>query len=276
MKTLIRLLAPAIAAAAILPGCSNSGKYVDNSSAFQRIEYTRTYAFEKSAEDYGRPADLTFGCRVNMLMPTALFGHDINALQDSIMQRAFGKYGADHNKLIEEQMKERAADYGYTLADTVLPDTLTARMNYLACVDGFASVEGDVETLTPKVLSYATNVSEYSPGAAHGNYGISYINYDLETGKIIKLSDILTPEGIVEMPIRLRSTAEQMRDVIGRTDIDALPGGDNFYITASYELVFSYQPYEVASYAQGEIQIPIPAYMIADYLTPYGTQLLLN
>ncbi|MDE6158420.1 MAG: RsiV family protein [Muribaculaceae bacterium] len=61
----------------------------------------------------------------------------------------------------------------------------------------------------------------------------------------------------------------------GTTDINALPGDDNFYLTPDGNIIFAYQPYEVASYAQGEIQIPIPAYMISQYLTPEAQELLL-
>ena len=42
-----------------------------------------------------------------------------------------------------------------------------------------------------------------------------------------------------------------MEASIGSTDITEIPCGGNFYLTPDGEIVFSYQPYEVASYAQG-------------------------
>ncbi|MDE6467286.1 MAG: RsiV family protein [Muribaculaceae bacterium] len=102
------------------------------------------------------------------------------------------------------------------------------------------------------------------------------MNYDIEDARVISLTDIISSDALPEVLERVQDIARTMLPVTGPTEIDALPEGDNFYLTASNEIVFSYQPYEVASYAQGEIQIPVPAYLIASSLTPLGNKLLLN
>ena len=90
-------------------------------------------------------------------------------------------------------------------------------------------------------------------------YTTYYVNYDMAAGSIVSLDDLFTPEGKASLVESIRSQAKEMRDVIGPTDITGLPSKDNFFLTNDNSIVFSYQPYEVASYAQGEIQIPIPA-----------------
>lgn len=277
MKSLYTISLATIACLALsLGACRKADNYVDNSVAFNRVQYRQAYILKGSANDYGHEGDLTYGTEVDMLMPTALYGHDVNTLTDTIMNRTFGKFGEAHLDIIKESMRAQAASLEYALADTVLPDSLTANYNFLSCVDGFSAVQGDVETLTPSVLSIALTISAYQPAAAHGNYGTLYVNYDLENGQIIELTDIISSDALPAVLDRVKDIARTMSAVTGPTDIDALPAGDNFYITASNEIVFSYQPYEVASYAQGEIQIPVPACLIATSLTPLGNKLLLN
>lgn len=277
MKPLYTISFATLAALALsLGACHKADNYVDNSIAFSRVQYRHAYILEGCAADLGIDHEITYGTEVDMLMPTALYGHDVNTLADTIMSRAFGKFGAPHLDIIEESMRADAASLDYALADTVLPDSVTNRQNFLACVDGFSAVQGDVETLTPKMLSIALTLSTYLPRAAHGNYGTIYVNYDIEDARVISLTDIISPDALPDVLERVQDIARTMLPVTGPTEIDALPEGDNFYLTASNEIVFSYQPYEVASYAQGEIQIPVPAYLIASSLTPLGNKLLLN
>ena len=61
-----------------------------------------------------------------------------------------------------------------------------------------------------------------------------------------------------------------MADKIVTTTITDLPCDNNFYISSEGEIVFSYQPYEVASYAQGIIDIPFYPYELVSYMTPYA------
>lgn len=264
-------------AAVALAGCHSADNYADNSLAFNRVEMQQSYRLAGSAADYDSDCDISFGCNAELLMPTVLFGKPVEALQDSILNTAFGTYGPDHAKVIASAMRKAAEESGYKVVDTVLPDSVVRDVpNFLSRYDGFSAVEGDVETLTSKVLSYAVTNSTYFPSAAHGMYGTRYINYDLDKGKVIGLTDIFTTEGIAALPGIIRSTAVKMESTIGMTDITTLPADDNFYLTAGAEIVFAYQPYEVASYAQGEIQIPIAAYLLSQYLTDEGTALLLN
>ena len=275
-KSSISLLVIA-ALAASFAACDSADKYASNSIAFNRVEAEQAYRLVGSAEAYETDADLSYGCKADLLMPTALYGQPVETLQDSILQAAFGKYGSNHSDVIAQALKAEAADLDHTLADTVMPDSVVSQYpNFLTRFDGFSSVEGDLETLTPKILSYAVTFSNYLPRAAHGMYGTRYINYDLTEGKIISLKDLFTAEGLAALPDAIRTAAKQMKETIGVTDITGLPAQDNFYITAGSEVVFAYQPYEVASYAQGEIQIPIPAYLLYDSLTPTGLRILLN
>ena len=263
-------------AALALSACNMSDKYAADSIAFNRVEMQKSYRLDNSAADYERPEDISYGCQASILMPTALYGKPVEVLQDSILMTAFGTTGPDHARVIADAMLREVKELQYEVSDTVMPDSIVAEQPFLSRYDGFSSVEGDVETLTPRILSYAVTSSQYLPSAAHGMYGTRYINYDLEEGVIVTLKDLFTTEGLAELPQIIRSTAQQMKEVIGPTEIESVPADDNFYLTAGGEIVFAYQPYEVASYAQGEVQIPIPAYLLSQSLTPTGLRILLN
>ncbi len=270
------LFASGMIAAIAFASCSADRKADNDTVTFKKIEATKAYSLKGSAVDFETPADQSYGLQVQLLMPENMFGKDIAALRDSILDAAFDTTGTDLNTMIERTAAKISRENGYTLADTVLPDSVVRDTpRFTARFNGFYSIEGDVETLSASILSYAVTVSYYMPSAAHGMYNIRYINYDLTAGKVLTLADVFTAEGIAALPEIIRDYAVRMEASIGSTDITEIPCGGNFYLTPDGEIVFSYQPYEVASYAQGEIQIPIPAYILSQYLTPAALSLLL-
>lgn len=277
MKTTNASLLVILAAVIAVVACNKTAdKYVADSIAFNRVEMQKSYRLVGSAADYEREADISFGCQVDLLMPTALYGKPIAAVQDSILMVAFGSTGANHMDLINNALAEQAKELQYEVTDTVINDSVAANQPFLCSFDAFTSVKGSVEALTSRVMSYAVTSSQYLPGAAHGMYGTRYINYDLENGVVLSLKSLFTNEGLAQLPEIIRNTAVTMEAQIGKTDITALPANDNFYISTDGNIVFAYQPYEVASYAQGEILIPVPGYLLSSYLTIEGDDILLN
>lgn len=235
--------------------------------AFSRINTSASYRLVGSASDYEAAADLSFDCMADILMPVEVYGNDITALQDSIFNQAFDTVAADHRALINDIFRNNAASLGYAVADTTVTDR---------SYDGLYNVVGSVESLSAKILSYAITVSNYMPGAAHGFYYTSYVNYDAQAGKVFSVNDIFTTEGLAKLPEMLKTIANDMRGYIGRTQIENIPQGGNFCISADGNIVFVYRPYEVASYAQGQIRIPVAPYVVSAYLTPYGNKLLMG
>lgn len=267
-----------IAGAAVLLGLSSCAIGSDsNELSFRRITAEQSYRLVGSAADYEADNDLSIGCRTDILMPSKLYDNGVGQLCDSILTLAFKEVRSDLATTIKDGMKSYLDDSGYALADTIMPDSIVvAEPEFLSRFDGYVAVEGDLETLTHKVLSYALTVSNYFPESAHGMYGTIYINYDLIDGCFIHLDDLFTEQGMAALPKKIRKMAQSLYPLIGATDIRTLPADNNFYITASNDIVFAYQPYEVASYAQGEIQVPMPAYLLSDFLTPLGAELLLK
>ncbi len=108
-------------------------------------------------------------------------------------------------------------------------------------------------------------------GGAHGMYGTAVRSYDLAAKKRIALADVLKPGYEKKMAAALARSA---RRKFGLRAADALMSvlfeneikpNENFGLT-SKGIFFNYVPYEIASYAQGEIQIFVPFEEIRDLL----------
>lgn len=270
MQTITRYLGAAVVTAAALAvaGCSAPA---DKSSAdtlsFERINVTNTYRAAGSAADFDSASDLSIQCAADLLMPVQAYGHDVSELRSTILSTALDTTGTDAAKLVSPALRRQAEDMGYAVTDTTIEG---------GHYDGLFATTGAVVCLSPTVLAYGITNSTYSPGAAHGIYGTTYVNYDLTQGRVFTLADIVTAEGMQKLPELLRTNAADMQGMIGATEITELPAGNNFYVNADNELVFVYRPLEIASYSQGQIAIPVEAYELSDLLTPYGSRLLLG
>ncbi|RYY18075.1 MAG: DUF3298 domain-containing protein [Cytophagaceae bacterium] len=100
-------------------------------------------------------------------------------------------------------------------------------------------------------------------GGAHGNYGTAAASYDLRTGRRLRYADIFRPAAERQLPALL---AQAVRPLVGLPPgapldeqllVKHIPVTHNVFLTPG-GVEFIYQPYEIASYAQGEIRIFLP------------------
>ena len=107
-------------------------------------------------------------------------------------------------------------------------------------------------------------------GGVHGNYGSSFFCFDLNSKKQLKLSDIISADSITlqhlaEKYFRIQyNVRSALNEVLFENH---LPVNDNFYFNEK-GIGFLYNPYEVASYAQGEINIFIPFQALQKFIKP--------
>lgn len=267
MKRLYRnAFVPAIAAL-ILTACSSQSVDTNNAIAFSRLSDNRSVVYEGSAEAYFSDKDINEFDTVSLVLPTVIGTHDIRPLQDSIFMAAFDTTGVEHHALIDGFF-DKVSDLGQYKARIVKSDSLS-----LQTADGYNSVNGIVISLTGRFLVYCVTKDYYEPRAAHGASLKKYINYNIITGRFITLADIFTANGMKELPALIAERANSIRSSIGPTDITSLPSGGNFYISPDEEIVFVYQEYEVASYAQGIISISFSPYELTKYMTPEAIDL---
>lgn len=261
-KTLLLCGTVAAGLAAINAGCSQSGSG-SGTIAFEKYECAATYRLENSANEFGGEEDILFSDSVNMLMPSALNGHETATLRDSILKMAFDTVGSNILEVMCAAQHRIVEQFGYPVTK---PDSLPQPV----MADGFYNVFGSIANLTPELLVYCVNTQEYRPHAAHGMGTSFYINYDLKEGRVLTCADLFDTAKTDSLVMAIQTQADAMEQIIGPTTIDALPGGDNFMVAQSGEIVFVYQPYEVASYAQGNIRVAFYPYELTDYMTPFA------
>lgn len=111
-------------------------------------------------------------------------------------------------------------------------------------------------------------------GGAHGNYGTGFTNLDLKRKKVLTLDDVVTKKGIEKLPALLEKYFKIQRGVPQEKTLqdaglflDTIPVNENFMISPG-SIMFNYVPYEIASYADGEIKITIPFSEISDFIKP--------
>jgi hypothetical protein len=127
--------------------------------------------------------------------------------------------------------------------------------NYVLCLEGFTY------TFT---------------GGAHGNYGFTYQSFDLRTGEVLQLDDVMRPNsrasltGIVEQQLRKDFHIDSKTPLSeAGFFVDKLELNDNFFIGHN-GMGFLYNPYEIASYADGPIRIFIQWNQLQSLLNPDG------
>ncbi|PWS25951.1 hypothetical protein DHW03_18025 [Pedobacter yonginense] len=112
---------------------------------------------------------------------------------------------------------------------------------------------------------------DYS-GGAHGNYASTFHCLDVKTKKKLVLSDVvkvdtLILQGLLEKNLRKQYNVKAGEKLSTVLFDDYLKPNNNFYFNDN-GLAFLYNPYEVASYAQGQIIVYIPFTELKPYLTP--------
>ncbi|MFC3562517.1 DUF3298 domain-containing protein [Pedobacter jamesrossensis] len=115
-------------------------------------------------------------------------------------------------------------------------------------------------------------LSDAYTGGAHGNYGSTMHCLDVKSKKQMVLGDILkidsnTLQKILEKNLRRNyniKSSEQLTTVLFD---NFLKPNKNFYFNAN-GIAFMYNPYEVASYAQGQIVVFVPFTDLKSYLNP--------
>ncbi|OON69721.1 DUF3298 and DUF4163 domain-containing protein [Hymenobacter sp. CRA2] len=171
----------------------------------------------------------------------------------------------------QEQQRSYARDYRADAADFAsTADDSTEMPSY--------ALRYDSQELTYVLWNQAPLLSlgfmDYSyTGGAHGNYGTRVISFDTRSGRALRYADIFRAGSEARLePILDRAVRRIMH--LAPTDkldetllVDRIHVTHNVYLTSGGAM-FVYQPYELASYAQGEIRVYLPFAELQPLLQP--------
>jgi len=125
-----------------------------------------------------------------------------------------------------------------------------------------------------RVLGLQDAMQEYS-GGAHALTAVYPINVDMKTGRVVELSDVFTPSGIQALPQLLEDAFRQQRSIPANASLteqgnlfeEVLTPTESFSLHPD-KIVFTYNPYDIAPYSEGIIEVSIPWKQIEPLLTP--------
>ena len=202
------------------------------------------------------PADKAIGMEIRKLFGVASGEEDISMIFTKQKNDYLDQYVADYKNESLEDIRQ----YGFAYAISTHSKVMIAYHS-------------------PKWLNLASYHYSYY-GGAHGMYGTSYKVISLETNKKLELSDLLNQEGIdilgelLEKYFRIQNKLKPTDPLQeGGLFENNLAPNNNFYLTAM-GIGFAYMPYEIASYARGEVEVFIPLKEIMPYLRPSAKNLL--
>ncbi len=136
-----------------------------------------------------------------------------------------------------------------------------------------ATIKGEVSHNNSKIISFVFDSYIYT-GGAHGYGSTSFLNFDLQTGEELEaealFKDLKEFTDFVEVIFREQNDL-QPSDNINSSGF--MFEGDVFHLPASVGfdqkgIVLIYNPYEIASYADGQTEIRIPLEKAEPYILP--------
>ena len=136
-----------------------------------------------------------------------------------------------------------------------------------------SSATGALNSQTSDLIIYETGGYVYNAGAAHGMYGVSYINFYIPQQKDLTISDLLLTSKKSAINKAVRSNARKVVDALYSDDTSDIEYSETFYLS-NKGITFVYQPYEIGPYASGAIEITVPKAHLTGCLTALGKKLI--
>lgn len=127
-----------------------------------------------------------------------------------------------------------------------------------------------------KYFTIIEHLNSAYTGGAHGNYGSTMYCFDTKNKKRLKLDDVVkidsnTLQGFLEQNFRKQYEVKSGDNLNTVLFDDYLKPSKNFYFNNN-GLAFLYNPYEIASYAQGQIIVYVPFKQLKKYINPTFAQ----
>jgi hypothetical protein len=127
------------------------------------------------------------------------------------------------------------------------------------------------------LVSVSFVINTYFEGAVHGNYSDIAFNYDLNQGRSLVLADLFKPNSNYLKPISDYAIKSLRKDLGPDPDLEwiqkgAGPEAENYqsWNLTRKGLEVTFNPYQVASYAEGPHTVVVPYSVLKDVIDPQG------
>jgi Protein of unknown function (DUF3298)/Deacetylase PdaC len=146
--------------------------------------------------------------------------------------------------------------YKSELKEYLLDSVPSVMMNYAQ------STSMEVVSNADGLLSLGFKNYMYA-GGAHGNHNTKFVTYDLKNKKVLTLDDVFKPNYQKALNAAVMRAARRYFGVKPNQSLEgsalvAKVEANTNYAIGKKGILFNYEPYEIASYAQGEIELFVP------------------
>ncbi len=227
------------------------------------------YAYDATGRLLERAEQPNANASYGMVWPAGSWNPELSAFARSriaVTMNFEGKKGVD------EGLRTRASRYfaAYrnelrTVVDSTWPEAKRADIAYHYNTTFYHYViynDNDWLVLEDAVSTYT--------GGAHGMYSSTFKNMDIKTSTDWNISRVVTDTASLKPYLELAARdyfgIGNDQDLSSRLLVSEIPATANFYITPS-GLTFVYNPYDLASYSDGQIKLFLPYRQIMPVLT---------
>ncbi len=212
-----------------------------------------------------------------MQYPEKLGGTEVKVLQDSVLTALYGT-GADV-MTPKEAIETFLADVvPYGLGTTTAVDTIPDSSDGTRCL--YVARMGEISEVNKLYLTYSILSTQYMGGAHPMTYTASF-TYSIDKGCVLTYDNMFTQGSEAALTKAVRETIADQFEITpdkltdaGFFSNDIQPS--RLVSVQDGAIVFHYNPYEIAPYAMGPINVAIPAYQLRDSLTPLAKSILPN
>ena len=283
-----KILFSLLALLAVQAVAGNKLNLMDSLTSLRHIERERILEFTLTPEGVEEVLLMKDGDRLywrhalNLMWPVSVNGRSSKVLE-SALARMLGDETISLDQLLK-QFDEAVPNFELKPSQIkqiksigTLPDIISSLISYDVCSLSMVDADGSLYV-------FRVGNSSYGSGAFHGMYGCNYVNYFAPSDKVLELSDLVRVADhdalsrVVTQALMNKecvTTVEQLCTDKGYFIDDLVPLSDVFYCS-DHCLHFVYQPYEIACFAAGIIDIEVWDYLLEDagLLTPLGKRVL--
>ncbi len=269
-----RLFTITTAIALILAAAACSHKAVTDDDGFTQFEVRETLKSASADFRVVTGADTIYlSVYTSVIWPEQFGDSNLRPLQDSLLTRMYHvPLGTDIDDAIR----------GFVFNDTILgPDAQFTRVDDVP-IEGPESYKieytGKLIELTERTVTYNIYTSAYL-GGAHGNTSSYPFTYDLTNNRILTLDNMFRKGTDKELLDLLKAVLAEMEGCTVRELADKGYFIDDMHVSpliylSSGGVVFHYNPYDIAPYSRGDVDIEIDSYVLSPYLTPEADALI--
>ncbi|MYM12050.1 RsiV family protein [Muribaculum intestinale] len=273
-------ISSAILLSIIAVACSHKSSDTSNESTISNFRIvqtvksaTRNYICKGANAVFADSLPIYSKVHLTIQWPEELGGFNIQPLQDSIMTAIYEtpKTSIDETILAALDPPEGSDTYIMEEIDSIPSEEQTMTLYR----DKIASAI----TFSPSYIVYQIMTASYG-GGAHGMTVSRFINYDFDSTRVIT-PQLAFKAGCDET--LLKAIQEQLMAMCQVRSLNELDNygifsnqifvSPEFYLQG-YNIVFHYNPYDIAPYSTGSINVPVPYYSIRECLSPEVLRLL--